>query len=518
MKATITYSTAFISIFLFLFLPHSFSQKSSFIPDELIVDLSQTSDLEGLRTFQKEIGALVIKEDKGAQLELWKIPRFPVFTEGEDNKPLYNIIDILNHTYGDKPGVNEFGLNYVLEGPANVADILEHFELEKYTPSPYCPGFTPGIPLNADNQPNIAIIDSGVDHYTIHSLFSQYNLVLSESNNFTDSIPFIPIDKHGHGTQIMGAIMGTLSAWEVPSASFIPYKVIDKNGQGNLFSLLQAIYKTAADGVDVVNMSLGFYPDPQDFETIELVHKAMLALEERGILAIVAAGNSSESLDEIDFLPATSPTNRKIIVAASACQDSLAKFSNYGAASVHIAAPGTDILCPTINSAWVLANGSSYSAAITTAFAAALFSINDDPNPAIIECSLLNGVIPNSSLSEMLISGGILDAGTLLDQFYSSDCMPNTPPTVPMAQIMGLVSNTMMYPNPTRGISMLRLDSKRGGGIQFHLFDLNGRRLQTFKEELVKGINEISVDLSRLKPGIYYLSSPYLGKIRIVKQ
>ncbi len=517
MKATITNCSLVLFLHLFLFINTATAQKRSYIPDELIVDLSQTTELEALREFQEFIGAQIIKEDKLAQLELWKIPSFPIRSDEKGVAPLKNIIDILNHTYGNKPDVNEFGLNYVLDGPAPLSDILNHFELEKYTPAPYCPDFTPGLPVSSNHQPKIAIIDSGVDHYTMHELYSQFNIELSIANNFVDSIPFIPVDKHGHGTQIMGAIMGTLTAWEVPSANFVPYKVIDKNGRGTLFGLLQAIYKTANDGADVVNLSLGFYPDPLDHETVDLVNKAMLALEANDILAIIAAGNSSESLDTINFYPANVPVSKKVVVAASNCLDSLAKFSNFGPTTVHLAVPGTDILCPTLNSEWVLASGSSYSAAITTAFAAALFSMNSNSNTDVIQCSLLNGVITNDYLSNLTISGGILTAEALLSQYLSGACNPTDFPTIPSSQDLGQISPNMVYPNPTRGNTVLRMEASVQHAVQINLFDMNGRRIRSFRENLVKGINQIPIDLNGLSSGIYYLSSPGLKNFRIVK-
>jgi subtilisin family serine protease len=316
----------------------------------------------------------------------------------------------------------------------------------------------------------------------------------------------------------MGAIMGTLTAWEVPSANFVPYKVIDRDGQGTLFSLLRAIYKTLSDGADVVNMSLGFYPDPQDFETVDLVEKAILSLAENDIITVLAAGNSSKSLDEISFFPATIQSSRNIVVAASECLDSLAKFSNYGAGTVHLAAPGTDILCPTLNSKWVLASGSSYSAAITTGFTAALFSLSDNPSTDVIHCSVVNGVTPSDYLSNSTISGGVLSAEAILGLLNSGNCLPVLPPPYPQEQQFNQPLSDLVYPNPTRGVSILRLEASQQKAVQFSLFDLYGRRLQYFERALSTGINEIQLDLYDLSPGIYYLSSDGQHNIRIVKQ
>ncbi|MCX6556577.1 MAG: S8 family peptidase [Candidatus Aminicenantes bacterium] len=64
----------------------------------------------------------------------------------------------------------------------------------------------------------------------------------------------------------------------------------------------------------------------------------------QGIIVVCAAGNGSVDSDQTTFYPAGYDLPNIIAVAASDSEDRLADFSNYGANSVDIAAPGTNIL------------------------------------------------------------------------------------------------------------------------------------------------------------------------------
>jgi subtilisin family serine protease len=66
-------------------------------------------------------------------------------------------------------------------------------------------------------------------------------------------------------------------------------------------------------------------------------------LKNAGILAVCAAGNDSRNNDLAPFYPAGYPLDNILSVAASDSDDRLASFSNYGATSVDLMAPGVSI-------------------------------------------------------------------------------------------------------------------------------------------------------------------------------
>lgn len=63
-----------------------------------------------------------------------------------------------------------------------------------------------------------------------------------------------------------------------------------------------------------------------------------------GILFIAAAGNDGKNLDTSPSHPASYALSNMIVVAATDRYGSMASFSNYSQSTVHIAAPGVDIL------------------------------------------------------------------------------------------------------------------------------------------------------------------------------
>src|SRR6266508_3563909 len=75
---------------------------------------------------------------------------------------------------------------------------------------------------------------------------------------------------------------------------------------------------------------------------------AIAAHRDQGILFIAAAGNSSSNNDAGSFYPASYFVPNVIAVAATTRTDARAGFSSYGAHTVHLGAPGDQILSTTI--------------------------------------------------------------------------------------------------------------------------------------------------------------------------
>lgn len=105
--------------------------------------------------------------------------------------------------------------------------------------------------------------------------------------------------------------------------------------------------------VRVVNNSYGGFGRSQ----AEL--DAINALHQSGVLFVASAGNEGVDSDLLAHYPSNYDTPNMISVAATDVQDALASYSNYGALSVHLAAPGSRILSTYPNSAYRAFNGTS---------------------------------------------------------------------------------------------------------------------------------------------------------------
>jgi subtilisin family serine protease len=148
-----------------------------------------------------------------------------------------------------------------------------------------------------------------------------------------------PMDYAGHGTHVAGTIAAvgnnnqgiTGVMWD---ASIMPLRFLDAAGSGNTADAISAINYAAANGAHVMNNSWGGGGFSQSLED---------AINASGILAVCAAGNSGLNNDATPFYPASYSSDNIISVAATDHNDNLASFSNYGATSVDIAAPGVSI-------------------------------------------------------------------------------------------------------------------------------------------------------------------------------
>lgn len=137
-----------------------------------------------------------------------------------------------------------------------------------------------------------------------------------------------------------------------------------------------------------------------------------------GILFIAAAGNDSDDIDRYPSYPASYPNENIIAVASITSNGGMSSFSNYGAQSVDIGAPGSGIYStvPRRSGSKVVAGYASYSgtsmATPHVSGAAALYaSLNPGATHMQIKEAILGVAEPTTSLSGKCTTGGRLDVG-----------------------------------------------------------------------------------------------------------
>ncbi|WP_086850999.1 S8 family serine peptidase [Streptomyces coeruleofuscus] len=188
----------------------------------------------------------------------------------------------------------------------------------------------------------IAVLDTGVDA-THPDLKGQ----VIGAKNFTTSPD--TTDKVGHGTHVAsiaagtGAKSGGKYKGVAPGAKIINGKVLDDGGFGSDSEVLAGIEWAAAEGADVVNMSLGGGDTP----AIDPLEAAVNKLsEEKGILFAIAAGNEGGFGEQTIGSPGSAAA--ALTVGAVDDKDVLADFSSRGpgmdgALKPDVTAPGVDI-------------------------------------------------------------------------------------------------------------------------------------------------------------------------------
>ena len=133
-----------------------------------------------------------------------------------------------------------------------------------------------------------------------------------------------------------------------------------------------------------------------------------------GVVFVAAAGNDGIDNDTYPSYPASYDLDGIIAVAATDSQDTLASFSNYGATTVDVAAPGVDILSTTPGNAYELYDGTSMAAPHVTGVIGLLASVAPGASVAQLKAAILDGADAVPPLIGTCVTGGRLNAAESL--------------------------------------------------------------------------------------------------------
>ena len=229
-----------------------------------------------------------------------------------------------------------------------------------------------------------------------------------------------PMDDNSHGTHVAGTIgavgnNGIGVAGVNWTASMMGLKFLNSAGSGSTSNAIKAIEFAAqakaifgaAANVRVLSNSWGGGGYSQSL--LDEINRA----NSSDILFVAAAGNSGENADLSPMYPAAYSAPNIISVAATDNRDQRASFSNYGAMTVHLGAPGVDILSTTPNNSYSTYSGTSMATPHVSG-AAALVLSTCPMTTATLKAALLNSVDPIAALSGVTTSGGRLNVNAAL--------------------------------------------------------------------------------------------------------
>ncbi|VAW90400.1 Serine protease, subtilase family [hydrothermal vent metagenome] len=283
----------------------------------------------------------------------------------------------------------------------------------------------------------IAVIDTGVDYGHEDLAGNMWtnsgeiagNLIDDDGNGYIDDVHGYdftntdadPFDDHGHGTHVSGTIAGVGNngigvagvSW---NAQIMAVKFLGAGGGGNISDAINSVIYAVNNGAKILNNSWG----GGGFSQAML--DAIDAANGAGVLFVAAAGNNGRNNDTSSFYPANYAAPNVISVAATDHNDQRATFSNYGANTVHLGAPGVNTLSTVPTGSCSMCTSGGYRNASGTSMAAphvsgaAALILDQVPTLSIndLKSRLMDSTDQIPALSGITISEGRLNIATAL--------------------------------------------------------------------------------------------------------
>ncbi len=222
-------------------------------------------------------------------------------------------------------------------------------------------------------------------------------------------------DDHGHGSHCAGVIgakgnngfgMAGIN-WQVQMMSV---KFLNSSGSGTAEGAIKAIVYAVDNGAKILSNSWGGGRKSKALE------EAIEYANAKGVLFVVAAGNTGKDIDKEPHYPASYNLANMISVAAINNQGLLPDWTNYGENSVDLAAPGENIFSTLLKDSFGHMSGTSMATPFVSGVAGLVFSLHPEFNHYQLKERILQTANKLSHLEKKVRTGGMLSAaGALKD-------------------------------------------------------------------------------------------------------
>jgi large repetitive protein len=273
----------------------------------------------------------------------------------------------------------------------------------------------------------VAVIDTGID-YSHPDLISQmwintaedinrdgkyttadHNGKDEDGNGYIDDVvgwDFAnkdndPMDDNNHGIGVAG--VGGRGGVKVMALKFLR-----ADGSGYTSDAISALAYAGNKRAFIANNSWGGGSYSQ------ALYDAIYAYRQKSGLFIAAAGNNGVDADSSPSYPAAYNLDSIISVASITNTDAMSGFSNFGATSVDIAAPGSSIVSTLPGNRYGAMNGTSMAAPHVSGVAALVWSQRPTIGLLKIKSILMGSARKTPALQGKTVSGGVVNANSAL--------------------------------------------------------------------------------------------------------
>src|SRR5262245_43230935 len=232
-------------------------------------------------------------------------------------------------------------------------------------------------------------------------------------------------DDNGHGTHVAGTIgafgnnaRGVAGVnW---ATTMMASKFLDSMGNGTLADSINAIdfviQAAQATGTNVRVLNNSWSSGGFSQALLDQINIA----NTRNMLFVASAGNNTTNNDTVPRYPANYNAPNVVSVASTDNKDQLANNSNYGATTVHLAAPGVNVMSTVPDNLYQYLSGTSMAAPHVSGAAALLLSTCTSLSDVDIKNTLLANIDPIPLLNGKVQTGGRLNVNKAIRA-----CMPN---------------------------------------------------------------------------------------------
>jgi len=428
---------------------------------------------------------------------------FPFTNPYNSSESVNSLIEVVGKIKKHKPKADGGGLNYTFEG--NSPSIING--------NCYDESLLKDETGNASTV-RVAVFDTGTN-------WDSANL-----NGFNFGTPHEingdATDKNGHGTHVASIVNKTYlesnNGSTTTSVQYVFGNPLGADGQGTLADMVFSMEEAINHNANVINLSVSYWGATMQFGVPEspgglggpetpihpgeedVLYLLMSSADPTSTLFVVAAGNNYgvdlDATAELSVYPAAFPLENMITVASHSCLNGLSDFSNFGAESVDLAAPGENIVSIDHEMDLVAYSGTSQSTAYVSGAASILGTHLPVFDAAKVKCAILNSAKYMPGLDGKLVTNGILNIPEAVN-LVNNNCGSNASLGGQLIQPK-IGQNVKITPTVFSSDVNIAFDLESDGPVDISIYALDGQMIFSTNHLGIKGNNEILVNLERL--------------------